>query len=221
MTERRGPLESRPWPTQLEAHAITPGAAPRLQGYDVESDLAPAVRFSDLLFLSVTGELPAPNVSRALEIALAFLLPLSVAHAPIHAAALAKMCGARPSGVLAIASLSLAEDAAAIFAECRPVLEGAAVPATLVATSDEENASVARLAALLDGVLDVPLLALRPTRSLALFAVLWACGLRTELALTTVVTFARLPAAIAEAAPRTPLSFDRYPTLTPPVEYEP
>jgi hypothetical protein len=224
MTEpRKGPLESRAWPTQLEAFAVTPGSEPRLMGYDVEGDLARAHRFSDLLFLAVAGELPEPPVSRAFEIALVFLLPLSVAHAPVHAAALSRICGARTSGVLSVASLSLAEDASEIFLRCRAVLEQ---PMTTLgsehgSSSAEETASVTRLTTLLDGVLDVPLLAQGPGRTLALLAVLWACGLRTEEQVVAVLTMARLPSAVAEAAPRTPLGFGRYPTLTPPIEYEP
>ena len=223
MSERRGPLESRPWPTQLEAYAVTPGPSPRLQGYDVEGDLAKAPRFTDLLFLSVTGELPSESASRALEIAIAFLVPLSVAHAPIHATALAKMCGTRPSGLLAIAAATLAEDAARSFTLFRAALEdpAAALPAASLAASEDDRASVGRLAALLDGVIAVPRLAQDPSRSFALFAVLWACGLRTEIALTSVIALARIPSAIAEAAPRSPLSFDRYPINAPPVEYEP
>ncbi|MDB4945985.1 MAG: hypothetical protein JWP97_5519 [Labilithrix sp.] len=226
MNERKGPLESRPWPTQLEAHAVTPGPAPRLMGYEVEGDLVPAgYRFSDLLLLSLTGELPHAGASRAFEIALGFLLPLSVAHAPIHAAVLAQHCGARPSGLLSAASLALGEDALGSIAAARELLDAPSLPDVLPeglrAGDDEERASVARLAALVGEHLAVPLLGRDPSRIVALLAVLRACGLESDLQLASAVTLARMPSALAEARPRRPLAFETYPTLTPPILYEP
>lgn len=217
MTSRSGPLEAAPWPDTLDAHAVSDDDTLRLHGYDVEADVAAHYRFSDVLYLAIKGELPDDARSRAFEIAMMFALPLSVAEAPIHAAALARICGARPSGVASVASLALAETTSESVRGLLPVLRGEAEPHADVAP--REAASVDRLRALLRDVLDVPLLARRPSRELAILAVLWECHLRTEWELVHAVTLARLPSAVAESAPRRPLDFASYPTTTPPIDY--
>lgn len=89
-----GPLEVSSFPEQLTARLVTPGERPRIGGYDVESDLARHYAFSDLLFLSLTGELPDARESAVLGVALGFLAPVSIAHASTHGASLARLCGA-------------------------------------------------------------------------------------------------------------------------------
>ncbi len=219
MSERVGPLESAPWPEALEAQAISTTDGTRLYGYDVESDLAAHYRFSDLLFLAIRGELPDPLRSRAFEIALMFALPVSVGEAPIHAAALARLCGARPGGVASVASLALAETLGNAVRAALPRLRGAP-DGLMPPVSSDDAASVDRLRALLHDVLEVPLLAQAPPRELALMAVLWECGLRTEQELVNALVLARLPSALAESAGRRPLDFASYPTTTPPIDYQ-
>jgi hypothetical protein len=218
VTSRRGPLEASPWPETLDAHAVSDeDDVLRLHGYDVEADVAAHYRFSDALYLAIKGELPDDSRSRAFEIAMTFALPLSVAEAPVHAAALARICGARPSGVASVASLALAEQTSDAVRSLLPVLRGEAEP--LADVTPRAAASVARLRALLTGVRDVPLLDRRPSRELAILAVLWACDLRTEWELVHAMTLARLPSAVAESGPRRPLDFASYPTTTPPIDY--
>lgn len=218
MTSRRGPLEAVPWPETLDAYAVSDDDETlRLHGYDVEADVAAHYRFSDALYLAIKADLPDDPQSRAFEIALTFALPLSVAAAPIHAAALARICGARPSGVASVASLALGEQTSETVRELLPVLRGDAEPPADV--TPRAAASVARLRALLTGVLDVPLLDRQPSRELAILAVLWACDLRTEWELVHAMTLARLPSAVAESGPRRPLDFASYPTTTPPIDY--
>ncbi len=218
MSARVGPLESAPWPDALEAQAISTTDGTRLYGYDVESDLAAHYRFSDLVFLAIRGELPDEQRSRAFEIALMFSLPVSVGEAPIHAAALARVCGARPGGVASVASLALAETLGSAVRAALPVLRGASE--SVMPGSSEDAASVNRLRALLRDVLEVPLLSKAPPRELALLAVLWECGLRTEEELVNALVLARLPSAVAESAGRRPLDFASYPTTTPPIDYQ-
>jgi hypothetical protein len=217
VTSRKGPLEAAPWPETLAAHAVSEGDDVRLHGYDVERDVAAHYRFSDLLYLAIKRELPDDARSRAFEIAMMFALPMSVAEAPIHAAALARICGARPSGVASVASLALAERTSESVRALLPVLRGE-VEVQADATP-RAVASVERLRALLNGVVDVPLLGRQPSRELAILAVLWECELRTEWELVHAMTLARLPSAVAESAERRPLDFMSYPTTTPPIDY--
>jgi hypothetical protein len=222
MTERKGPLESRKWPDALEAFALDPASSPRLHGYDVEADLVRHYRFSDLVFVSLTGELPDDHRSRAFEIALSMSLPSSVRDAATHAAVLAAHCGARPGGLLATSVVASADATTAAIEAFRAVLEQppAELPDELRAQSEHDVLSVERLRQMVSRLVDVPLLFLGPRRDLALLAVFWACGLRTSLQLVSAAVIARLPSAIAEATPRVVEDFSRYPTDTPPFIYE-
>jgi hypothetical protein len=222
MTERKGPLESRKWPDALEAFAVDAASSPRLHGYDVEADLVRHYRFSDLVFVSLTGELPDDHRSRAFEIALSMSLPSSVRDAATHAAVLAAHCGAGPGGVLSTSVATSADATVVALASLREVLEQTPLElsAELRARSAEELRFVERLSELMRGLVDVPILALGPRRDLALLAVLWACGLRTPLQLASASAIARLPSAIAEAIPRAVDDFSRYPTDTPKFVYE-
>jgi hypothetical protein len=238
--EDLGPIDSREWPKQLDAHAISgggaaadaasPDGAVRLFGYDVERDLAASYRFSDLVFLALTGELPDDARSRAFEIALCFAAPRSIAHAGIHAAALARMCGARPSGVLSAAGLVLGEEASALVASINETLaaraqtESSAAPpaplaAALLAVDDAERTSVTTLAKLLEGVLEVSILHADPSRDVALLGVFRACGITEAFRLASLIAFARLPSALAEANAIAGGGFAGYPIDTPHFEY--
>ncbi|MFI5302192.1 MAG: hypothetical protein ACHREM_29225, partial [Polyangiales bacterium] len=66
MSAREGPVESQPWPTQLDAHVVTPGARPRMHGYDVEGELARSGSLAEIGLLATTGELPSA-AARAAE----------------------------------------------------------------------------------------------------------------------------------------------------------
>lgn len=219
----RGPIDSRTWPTQLDGHAVSP-VDRRLFGYDVERDVAAFYRFSDVLFLSLVGELPDDSRSRAFEIALCFAMPVSVAHAAVHAAALARLCGARPSGVLSASGLIFGEEATALVEATNQLLSelesgDAELPPLLRSTSEADRQSVARLASLLEGVLEVPILRSDPGRDVAILAVLRRCGVTSAFALAALVALARLPSALAEAVMVRPGDFPTYPLDTPHFEY--
>lgn len=223
--EALGPIEARRWPQQLEGHAISSGAEPRLFGYAVERDLAAHYRFSDLVFLAVVGELPDDARSRAFEVVLCFASPLSIAHAAIHAGALARLCGARPSGVLSAGGVVLGEQASSVVGVINEALNtweadgDAPLPSELRAADEAERASVCALQDLLRDVLDVRVLAADPSRDCALVAVLRQCGVRQSFQLSMLLAFARLPSVMAEASRVTPGDFGKYPIDTPHFEY--
>jgi hypothetical protein len=220
-----GPLDEAPAPSTLRAHVVTPGAAPRVHGYDVEGDLARHYGAAETTLLALTGELPAPEVARAFEVATAFLAPVSVAEAPAHAAVLARLCRARTSGILGIAAIALAEQARTVVADHADLVAwldrpSGDAPARGAATDDDAR-SVARLrAALAPTGLRVGLLDRDPTRTAALVAVLHACGLVRPEQIETAIVIARLPCVMAEASAVRPGRFRRYPTNLPPFRYE-
>jgi len=221
MSERKGPIESRAWPEAIEAFVVD-SSAERVCGYAVAEDLAVHYRFTDVILLTLTGELPSEQRGRAFEVALTCALPVSVAESPIHAAVIAGYCGARPGLLLSAASVALGEGAVSSLEAVTPFLDGhTELPPRLRATTDADRRFLPHLVARLQGTVDVPLLGREPRRDLALVAVLHACGLTTPLQVATALSLARLPVAAAEAAPRNPDQFvEKYPMDTPPFRYE-
>lgn len=220
----RGPVESRQWPNELTARAVSTSETPRLFGYDVEADLAMHYRFSDTLLLSLTGELPDDTRAKGFERALIFASAMSVAEAPIHAAMLARTCGVRPGGTLAVGMLALGEVSDGILSVIGGALDDATcdgpLPPELAAQDDGMRASVARLRALVEPHLDVPAFRRDPSTIVALVAVLRACGLETPFQLSAVLSLARLPSVLAESAATKVGDFKSYPMDVPHFEYD-
>jgi hypothetical protein len=221
-----GPLEAGQFPDKLRARVVTPGAAPRMHGYDVESDLAHHYGPSDVVLLSLTGELPTDQARAAFEVAWIFLAPVSVAHAASHASVLARLCGATPSATIGVAAIGLAEQARVLVHEHLELLRSlraaaSALPERYQSFVAEERESVERLRrALVDSGLSVPALAQCPTRDAALLSVLFACGLRRPEQLQAALVLSRLPCALAEAFAERATNFANYPINLPAFVYE-
>jgi hypothetical protein len=225
-TQFAGPLEARQFPEKLTARVVTPGVAARVHGYDVESDLAHYYGPTDLVLLSLTGELPTPAVRGAFEVAWLFLAPVSVAHAGPHASVLARLCGATASSTVAVAAIGLAEQARSLLAEHGELLHSlrsgaATLPERYQSVATEERDAVERLRlALRRTGVRVPALQQNPTRDAALLSLLFACGLRQSEQLQAVVVLARMPSALAEGFAERATNFANYPINLPPYVYE-
>jgi len=219
----RGPIETRDWPSALSAHAVSDAGERRLFGYDVERDLAQHYAFSDTLLLALTGELPDEPRSRAFAAVLTFASAMSVAEAPIHASVLARVCGVRTGGVLAIGAMALGEHVDAQLRSIGAALDSEVVelPPELRAHDVTERASVERLRSAIGAGLDVSALAADPSRDVAIVAVLRACGLSTTFQLGAALSVARLPSVLAEAAATKVGDFKGYPMEVPAFEYDP
>jgi hypothetical protein len=227
-----GPVESYAWPTTLEARIITPGEEPRVHGYSVESDLSLHYSFTEAVLLTLTGELPAENQAIAFDVALGFLAPLSVAHAPTHAGVLARICGARFSSVAGIAAVTLAErgrttlDVNGVLLEWLGRLATSAdqqPPSASRAAGESERSSVSRLRkALVHRGVEIP--ALDPSHDLgrmpALLATLYFAGLEHREQIEAALVLASFASAIAEARTRAVASFREYPMNVPGFVYE-
>jgi hypothetical protein len=229
-----GPVESYPWPTTLEAGIITPGEEPRVHGYCVESDLAVHYSFAEAVLLTLTGELPTEKQAAAFDVALTFLAPLSVAHAPTHAGVLARICGARFSSISAIASVTLAERGRTTLDANGALLEwldrasasassGEPPPSSALAVGESERSSVSRLRKAL-GQRGVEIRALDPSNDLgrmpALLAALHFTGLEHREQVEAVLVLASFASTIAEARQRPVASFREYPMNVPRFVYE-
>jgi hypothetical protein len=221
-----GPLEAAKFPEKLTARVITPGGEPRVHGYDVESDLAHHYGATDLVLLSLTGELPTERARAAFEVAWLFLAPVSVAHAGSHASVLARLCGATVSSTVGVAAIGLAEQARALLAEHGELLRSlrataGTLPERYQSFAAEERESVERLVmALARTGLCVPMLQQSPTRDAALLSVLFACGLKRPEQLQAVIVLARMPCALAEGFAERATNFGNYPINLPPFAYE-
>jgi len=220
-----GPVEAVSWPEQLEARVVDPGPPVRVQGYEVDADLACHYRYTEVVALLLGGELPAGPAARALDVALVLLAPMPVCEAPGHVGLLSRVCGTTFPSTLAIGALTLAEQAAVIIEEHvdwlawldRP--EGPP-PARHLASTDEEGAELQAVAtALAPTGLAVPALAVRPRRVAALLGVLHACGLGRPETIATLLVVARLPAVAAEAAAAGRVRLQDYPLGLPPIQY--
>jgi hypothetical protein len=222
-----GPFDRVPWPTELLARVTTPGPAPRVQGYDVEGDLAKhGYRFTDLVLLSLVGELPSEAQGRAFDVALTFLAPLAAHEAPTHAAMLARICAANTSSITATGAIGLAElarftmEAHAPFIAWLDAGAQGSLPAGCVTQREDDREAVERLRAALEpSPLAVSALAHDLTRMAALLAVLHACGLRRAEQLEVALTVARLATTTAEALAAPPAAFKEYPMGLPPFRY--
>jgi hypothetical protein len=152
-----------------------------------------------------------------------FLGPLSVAHAPTHAAVLSRLCGSQTSGTIGVASIGLAEQARVLVAEHRELCVWLAHPERELPQryrAGVEDPSVARLARALAGLeVVVPVLLHQPTRDAALIATLWAVGLKRAAQLEAALVLARLPGTVAEAFAERATNFAHYPVNLPRVEY--
>lgn len=222
-----GPVESQPWPTQVDAHVVTPGSRPRMHGYDVEHDLAKGGSLTEIMLLAITGELPSKAARDAVDVALQFAAAVSVAEASVHATALGKLSGASVAGLVSIAAIGLAEQARADldalddWASKLAADRCAPPPASARARDEDDRASVARLRARLAATkLDVPAFAHDLGRFAGIVAVLVAAGVREPASIVALVVAARLPTAIAEASHVKVADFRSYPMNTPAFEYE-
>lgn len=209
----------------LDSWVVDDSGPPRIHGYDVESDLAPNYGFVDLLLLSLTGELPDDGASRAVEIVMSFLAPVSSSDGPAHVAVLASLCAAPYQRVVEAGAIGLAEAIGCDIDDVAEVLRWLDDPTTpfperhRVASADE-GASVQRLHACLQAQgTDVPVFAQNPSRLAACVGVLHHAGLIRPIQIATVFIVAQLPAVAAEAAAVRPLGFRDYPLWVPKFRY--
>ncbi|MBX3271963.1 MAG: hypothetical protein KF729_16970 [Sandaracinaceae bacterium] len=213
------PIDQMPVPEHLTARVVEPGAAPRLHGYDVQDDLARHYGLGEVVLLALTGELPDRAAGRAIDVLLVFAAPITIAEAPSHAAALARLCSAKPSSVAAVAAIGLAEQARFRLEALAPLLAWLASGRDGPPPEETEDAATARLHETLRSVgaavsaRDAAL----PVGA-AIVAGLFELGLREPWQIEAALNCARWPIAIAEAMSNTPGALGTYPIRLPEFE---
>lgn len=217
-------LEAIDWPKRLSATVTEPGEEPRLHGYSVERDLARFYGFADVLYLALTGDLPAGDAAAGLQVAMAFLSAVGIEQGPTHAAFLARLFNAPARAVIQVASAALAERShfeVEVHGELLRWLDtGSGPPPRQYVSSDAaELRSVERLRNALPPSLAAGSLAHPLTRSAALVALLHSCGLRRAEQIELVWTLAALGTAFAEGMAAKPFAFREYAMDTPAFRY--
>ncbi len=209
---------------RLIARVVKPGPAPQVHGYSVEDDLAPNYTYVDLALLALTGDLAEEPVRRAFEVAISFWAPATIAEAPSHAAAIARLCGAHPSGLFGVAMVTLAEQVSFLLEQNAALLawlgdpEGE-FPATSRASDEDDRCAVARLRQALGSQLPFPVLDHDPSRNAAVLGVLYGCGLVDPEYLQAALVWGRFPCVVAEGLAGTPVDLCSYPLNIPGFEY--
>jgi hypothetical protein len=223
---RPGPFDDHTWPEKLTARVVTPGARPRLRGYDIEGDLAPHYPWPASLLLSLVGELPDDETARLFDVTLHFLGAISVAEAPSHAAVLARICDASTAAMSGIAMLALGEQARFVVAQYQPWLAWlrspvAEIPEVARAQDADERRAIDRLRAAVSPTgIAVVGLERDIDRSAALLACLFRCGLTRDEPMEVAIALARFPLVMAEALATPPRTFKDYPVTLPQIRYE-
>ena len=224
--ETRGPLDAGQWPTQLVANVVTTGTAPRIHGYDVQSDLARHYSASEVVLLTLTGELPAPDALAAFEVATLFAAPMPISYAPTHAASLARTCAGHTASIIGTGTITLAEQARVLLRDHAAWLVwlAASAPGVLpsgVAATAEDRGAVLRLRGALKSRSACSVSALEHDISLdaALVATFHAAGLVKPEQIESALVHARLPSVVAEAF-RASANYNDYPLNLPPLHYE-
>ncbi len=211
--------------SKLCARVVDPGDPRRIHGYDVDADLAAHYGFTDLVLLSLTGELPTAEARAATDCAMIAVSAASVADASVHAAVLARLCGARASALTTVAAAGLAEQSTFELRSGRELLSWLDEPRSplrehFCARSDEERRRASALTASLPGCCkSMPILEHHPNHDAIVVALFHSAGIRRLDKLEALFTLARLPCALAEAFAEKQTNFGRYPINLPRFRY--
>jgi len=221
-----GPVEELNWAAKLQAHVVTPGNRPRIHGYDVRGDLLNCTSFSGLILLTLTGELPAPDVLLAFEKALFILATVSVAEAPVHASVLSGLCGSSSCGMTGVAAITLAQQAHWIVNEHMELFQSLAAKAIppehlFSPQNEEEQADTELLVCALEKAGVKPPKACKGLKpiSAALAVLHECCGLTDPWLMEAVLVLARIPCTLAEGRAVQPGGFRSYPIDLPQFVY--
>lgn len=222
-----GPLDEAPWPKKLTARVVEPGETARIHGYALETDLAANYTFCEIVLLSLTGEIPSAEKSRAFEVACAVLARTSAGESPMHAALLARVCNATTSAITGVVGIALGEQARFDLTGYSPLVAWLANPAgdpprefLAKDPSASRRTAALREALLLRKAFLPQALVFELGPDAAAIAVLHACGLVTLAAIESVRVFARYPIVMAEALSAPPNKYKDYPVTLPSIRYE-
>jgi len=219
-----GALDDTPWPEQLSARVVD--AQPhddRLHGYAMMGDVARHYRFTDSLYLALTGELPDPTQSDLFDLALCAFASPHVGESPLHLAVLVRVSAGPLSSALATGLIAACDQARAIVtrhAAWLTWLDKGSGEVSPEYRSDPPSPWVAALREALAarGHTDA-LVRAELTKDAARLALLHASGLRSTDQMEAAIVSARVGAIAAEAMATGPQDLGAYPVKVPPFHY--
>lgn len=222
---RRGPIEDGTWPSTLSGFVGDPNDPSRMHGYDVWRDLSVHYGLAELVLTALRGVAPERAEGEAFALALALLVPVSIAESEVHATALASMLGAPPPAVVSTGAIGIAEHANGVIGRHREWIAwldapNGSPPADVHAQGDRDRACAALVRTRIDAAICPVVHRLELTVDAMLVALLHAAGLRGDSQMITAWVVARLPATVAEAAAHPYGAQHDYPLEVPPFDYE-
>ncbi len=207
-----GILDRVDFAERLTAQVVEPCADPRVHGYAVQADLGHSIDLLEFSWLALVGELPSAEARAALTRALIWLAPLHVGEGPTHVAVLGRVAGAPDEVLAGLVTVALGQHIASEQRSLAPWLAwlddpnpSFDIPELAIEPSPTPEQVQAHAALAADS-----LRWFGPSRELpatpvlrrvaAGYALLHRLGLRDPLVVQALVTCARLPVALAEAA---------------------
>jgi hypothetical protein len=219
-----GALDDTPWPEQLTARVIDGGIDDdRMHGYAMLGDVAKHYRFSDTMYLALTGELPDATQSALFELALCAFATPHVGESPMHLAILVRVSGAPLASALATGLIAATDQARAIVSRHESLIvwldgRSSAVPAEH--RSEPPLAWVARLRDVIaNHGLPSDVVHAELAKDAARLALLHAAGLRSSDQMEAAIVAARVGAIAAESIATGPQHLSAYPVKVPPYHY--
>jgi hypothetical protein len=223
----RGPFDVEAWPERLACHVVDPGPERRIHGYRVRDDLASRCDPLDVTWLALRGELPTAHEREALGLSLVLLAPVHAGEAPAHATLLARIAGAPPHLLPAIAAVGLGEMAKAEHERLSPLRrwlddrKGPLPPGALdPCPTPEAERSQRAISVITARWFPERALPAAPVldRTALGHALLHLLGL-DETTVLALLVWARLPVVVAEARHVQPAAVRAYPARLPDYAY--
>jgi hypothetical protein len=194
-----------------------------MHGYAVLGDVAKHYRFTDALYLGLTGELPDATQSSLFDLALFVWGAPHVGESPLHLAVLVRVSGAPLASSLATGLIAATDQARAIVARHASLiawLEAGSGAAPAEYCSEPALAWVAHLqAAAVSRGLPAEVVCPNLTKDATRVAILHAAGLRSSDQMEAAIVAARVGAIAAEAMATGPQHLSAYPVKVPPYHY--
>jgi hypothetical protein len=223
-----GPVDLHHWPEQLTGRVVDERLRePHVQGYALLGDLARHYGFADILYASITGNLPDERAGALFRLALLAWTPAPARDASVHAGIVSRVVGARPSAALSAVCLGLAEEANDVVERHALLLDwhargrtGAVPDAVRAERSDPWVASLLETARAL-GIDRASVEHIDPswTWDAARVSLLAAAGIGSPERVVAVIMAARFVTAAGETLAQQPNDFDGYPMKVPRFQY--
>lgn len=218
------PLDFFPCVETLDGYVSDLSQGFKIHGEDMMRRMSQGASFSQMVLLTLTGELPSPMQVTRYERALQLAAMMDVGEAPCHAARLARVQRARPHSVASVACISLANRAQSMITHTEAMMAWVEDPSVGLdparphrLVGEQSVSATAALRGFRDELLCV-LQEHEPSLDECIIALLHLSGLTQAWQKEAALTMAGIPMAMAEAF-FAPARLSQYPVHVPRFEY--